>query len=99
MSVTRIMCPKCGRAQCYCSCPKPEAQSSLAQAAQWLKRPVSDETCGWEMRFGKKCGAPARYLLGHPDEDKVPICSLHQSRASTLGWPISDMRKNDRGRR
>ena len=51
-------------------------------------------TCQWEMRFGKKCGAPARYLLGDPDEDKVPICSLHQSQASTLGWPTCTMRQN-----
>ena len=33
MSVTRIMCETCGRAQCYCSCPKPNAPSSLAEPA------------------------------------------------------------------
>lgn len=44
--------------------------------------------CEWEERGGKKCGMPAKYELGEPDEPPCLICSLHFSRASTLGWPV-----------
>ena len=50
--------------------------------------------CEWEGRDGKKCGMPSKYELGFPDEDKVMLCSLHFSRASTLGWPVRK-RQND----
>jgi len=50
--------------------------------------------CDWPTRDGKRCGMPAKYELGWPDEPPCPICSLHQSRASTLGWPTRK-RQND----
>jgi hypothetical protein len=44
--------------------------------------------CTWERRKKDPCGKYAPYDLGYPDDDRVPVCSLHASRASTLGWPI-----------
>jgi hypothetical protein len=44
--------------------------------------------CGWEYGKGYKCGQYAPYSLGREDEDKIFVCSLHGSRASTLGWPV-----------
>jgi hypothetical protein len=49
--------------------------------------------CEWQLKHGKRCGARAQYLLGYPDEQPVPICSLHFSRASTFGWPVKKMPK------
>jgi hypothetical protein len=48
-------------------------------------------TCQWVLKGGFKCGDYAKHMLGHPEEDPVPICSLHFSRASTLGWPVRKM--------
>jgi hypothetical protein len=52
------------------------------------------QTCQWKSQGRKKCGMPAKYALGHPEETPVPICSLHYSRASTLGWPVRKIKKN-----
>lgn len=50
-------------------------------------------TCGWIMKDRSKCGGGAKYELGYPDEeDKIPICALHASRCSTLGWPVTQRR-------
>ncbi len=53
---------------------------------------IEHKTCGWQKKDKNKCGMPAKYELGYHDEDKIPICSLHQSRASTLGWPTNKIK-------
>ena len=70
----------CGYADC------PTAFCDRNASTHSLQRVVLPP-CEWEGRDGKKCGMPSKYELGFPDESKVMLCSLHHSRASTLGWP------------
>ncbi len=43
--------------------------------------------CGATTREGTICGQPARYEVGEPGDDPMPVCSEHQTRAATMGWP------------
>jgi hypothetical protein len=43
--------------------------------------------CGATTRKGTICGQPARYEVGEPGDDPMPVCSEHQTRAATMGWP------------
>ena len=52
-----------------------------------IAEPHGVPQCGATTRKGTICGQPARYEVGEPGDDPMPVCSEHQTRAATMGWP------------
>ena len=62
-------------------------QNQNTRRASGTLTPLVLPPCGAMLHIGRKCGLPARYEVGEIGDNPTPVCSLHQARASTRGWP------------